>query len=146
PNATISAFVGQVLAGAYSVKFTATATSSDSCTGSAPFTVTAGGNISVTVPIVCTKNPGSSTTRGNATINGNVTVQDICPFLTEVVADPLQTDVGTSIDVSAKSNALGDFAWSTSGGGTFTAPTTLNATTEATQFNCTAAGTFTLTM
>jgi hypothetical protein len=144
PHATISAFAGALLAGNYQVTMTATATSGDGCSGSAPFTITAGTNIGVTVPVVCNQNPtATSSGRGSGTINGNVTTQNSCPFLTEMVVDPLQTDVGSVINVSATANTTTGtaFAWSTTGGGTFAAPTS-----AATQFNCTSAGTFTVSV
>ena len=139
-QATVSAFVGALPAGTgYQAVLAATTASGAPCNGSAAFDVLAGQTVGVSIQLLC-DNQADPTPRGNAIINGEVITEAACPVLTEVIVAPLQTELNGLIDVSAKSSIPGTFAW-TSSGGSFA-----NPAAAITTYNCSSAGTQTVTI
>ena len=118
------------------------ATSTDgteSCSGSAPFMVTAHQTTPVTVPVRCHEGAKTGSVLATGAIN-------VCPQIDGVTATPTEVSVGSSIalvatahDTDAAPTAL-SYAW-TASSGAFT-----DATTPATRFTCTVPGTATITL
>jgi hypothetical protein len=108
PNATVSAFVGSLAAGTYTVTFDGTTVSSSvPCRGVDSFTVSAGATTAMTVPILCGESHVAPA-RGSALIDGNLVEVTDCPYLKNVVAAPLTTDgiIEFSTDVSDASAVI----------------------------------------
>ena len=127
------------------VTLDATTATGVSCHGvSMPFDVTSGGTARVSVTLVCgaATNPAGA---GSVIVNSTVVEGNACPYLTSWVASPLQTSVGSTIDVGAAAADLSTppdtltFAWTPAAN--FTAPTA-----GTTQYHCTAPGTQTITL
>jgi hypothetical protein len=131
--------VGGIPAGSgYTISITGTATNgTTTCSGSAPFTVTALTTTNVTVVLQCA-NP--ATEAGSANVG---TQTYFCATPTSVSASPNETTLGSSVTVTAAATApnAGALAYQWSApSGTFSAPT--SATTS---FTCTTSGSVTLT-
>jgi hypothetical protein len=138
-GAKVSFLVSGIPAGTgYSVRLDATSTDGKTtCGGSATFNVVAGQTTQVTVLLQCLNN-----STGRVQVNGV-----FCPQLTSFSAAPLAVSVGATIDVSAAALDLDPsddttptFAWSATAG-SFVA-----ATAATTKYNCSAAGSQTLTI
>jgi hypothetical protein len=140
-SSTLSAVLGPFAAGGpYTITLTGTSTDgSESCAGSANFTVTAGQTIQVTVPVDCHQAPHT----GSVLVNG---VLNVCPVIDGVSATPNEVFVGGSVSLSATAHDADNgpspltVAW-TATAGTFT-----DASSPSTRFVCTTAGTATLTL
>lgn len=129
---TISFQTGAIPAGSgYSITLTATSVdNSFSCSGSASFSVSAGGTTPVSLTLSCSTAPA-----GQGTIVVNGTTQ-ICANLDSLSASPLETAVGTPIALAATGSAGTvpvTFSWTAPAGTfdngasatpTFTCPTT----------------------
>ena len=126
---TISFQTGGIPAGTgYAITLTATSVDgSFSCTGSANFSVTAGGTTAVNLTLNCSTAPG-----GNGTVVVGGTTQ-VCANLDAVGVSPLETAVGTPISLSATATAgslTPTFLWTASAG-------SFDSTTSATPtFTC----------
>lgn len=138
-GAKISFLVSGIPAGTgYSVRLDATSTDgATTCGGAAMFNITAGQTTAVTVLLQCNGNNS-----GRVVVNGV-----FCPEMTSFSASPLAVSVGATITVQAASldldpndDATPTYAW-TATGGSFVDPTA-----ASTKYNCTAAGTQTLTI
>jgi hypothetical protein len=138
-NATVSAFVGALTAGDFTVTFDATTTPSNStCHGQDTFTITAGTTNTKTVTITC-GTVHAPPARGNEIINGTLVTVSDCPFLENTVIAPLQTDLGASIALSTdSSDPTASVAW--------TEGATSIAATASASYTCSAAGTHHLTV
>jgi hypothetical protein len=140
-SSTLSAVLGPFAAGGpYTITLSGTSTdNSETCTGSATFTVTPGQTIPVTVPVSCHQTSHT----GSVLVNG---VLNVCPLVDGISASPNELYVGGSVSVSATAHDPDSgpspltFAW-TATSGTFTDPSSLN-----TRFVCTTAGSATLTL
>jgi hypothetical protein len=135
----LSFTVGGIPAGAgYTISITGTATNgTTTCSGSAPFTVTALATTNVTVVLQCA-NPAAEA--GSASVG---TETYFCATPTSASASPNETTLGNSVTVTAAATAPNagalTYQWSASSG-SFSAPT--SATTS---FTCTTSGAVTLT-
>ncbi len=115
PSATASVEVYGLPSGqGYQIMMTALSTDgASSCSGSAEFDVEVGAATELMVMLRCK----SSQRLGGVRVNGKL---NVCAELTKAVVSPLQTSVGSSIDLSAQAtDADGDevdFAWSGTGG------------------------------
>ena len=133
PGSTASVEVFGIPEGVgYTIEMTASSTDGElTCKGSAPFDVTAGERTLVSVMLNCERAPRFGGVRVNGELN-------ICAELTKVVVSPLQTSVGSTIDVeSIAEDAEGDaiaYSW-TSMSGSFGV-----ATAAATTYTCTTKG------
>ncbi len=133
----------------------------DPCTGaSAPFTVAAGSNTTVGLPIVCTVPTDAATpatvTTGGVQVDAGITLVGqaaySCPGISALSISPALAAVGSSVSLTAVQfggaapAAPGVWTWSVSPatGGAFTPPTEPGVTASAT-FQCQSAGTFTIT-
>jgi hypothetical protein len=140
-SSTLSAVLGPFAAGGpYTITLSGASTdNSETCAGSATFSVTAGQTIPVTVPVSC--HQASHT--GSVLVNG---VLNVCPLVDGISASPNELYVGGSVSVSATAHDPDNgpspltFAW-TASSGTFSDPSSLN-----TRFVCTTAGSATLTL
>ena len=144
-GATSSVFIGALpasasgAAGDYTVTMNATGVDGvTTCTGaSAPFKVTAGTTVSVTVPLTC----GAPTVRGNVKANGEF---NSCPVITSMIVSPLEINLDGVIDISAAaSDTDGNpltFAWTSTVAGVFG-----STSAAATTYTCKVPGTQTLT-
>jgi hypothetical protein len=138
---TISALLGPFAAGGpYTIALTGMSTDgSESCAGTATFTVTAGQTAQVTVPVDCHQAQHT----GSVTVNG---VVDICPQIDGLNASPLEAFVGASVALTATAHDPDNgpspltTTW-TATSGVFTETSGL-----ATRFTCTAPGTATITL
>ncbi|MEM7433791.1 MAG: alkaline phosphatase PhoX [Myxococcota bacterium] len=133
PGATASVEVFGLEPGdGYRVTMTAQATDEQTqCTGATDFAVTVGEATDIMVVLKCKTPPRFGAVRVNGKLN-------VCAELTKMVVSPLQTSVGSTIDLSAAAeDTEGDdiaFMWTAQGGDIAddTAPTTT--------FTCTAEG------
>jgi hypothetical protein len=147
PNATPSAFVSFPPSTGDTVELDATTTAGVACTGtSMPFPVVGGGVAMVNVTLLCGGSLSNTTKTGSVDINGTVVEGDNCPTLTAWMGSPLQTSVGSSINVSATATDpdAGEtltYAWTSSNGGAFVAPGSATTT-----FVCGNAGAANLTV
>jgi hypothetical protein len=142
PGATISLLISGIPAGmGYTIALSATSTDGGTtCAGSAMFNITAGATTAVTVAMQC-RGPAGNT--GSVQVNGTT---NNCPVIGGFSVSPTSTGVGGTIALMSSASDLDagttlTYAWSTNGGGTFSAPTSAN-----TNFTCTPAGTQTLTL
>jgi len=140
PGASVSVLVNGLPAGlGYLVELTAVSTDGKTtCGGSGTFDVVANQTSSVTVALQC-KTPK---TTGGVVVGGTF---NNCPALTSYTAAPLAVAVGGVIAVGATASDLDPmttltFAW-TATGGSFA-----SATSASTSYNCSAAGSQTLTI
>lgn len=132
PGATASIEVyGLEPGGGYEIDMTAEATDGTFCRGVAPFSITANTAEEVMVMLNC-KSP---TTLGSVRANGEF---NICAELTKVVVSPLQTSVGSQIDLfaTAEDAELDDinFLWTADGG------VVADNTASETTFTCGSSG------
>jgi hypothetical protein len=140
-SGTLSAVLGPFAAGGpYNITLTGNSTDgSESCAGSATFTVTAGQTIQVTVPVICHQAPHT----GSVLVNG---VLNVCPQIDGISATPAEVYVGGSVSILATAHDADNgpspltASWSATSG-TFTDTSALD-----TRFVCTAPGTSTLTL
>ena len=114
PGATASVEVFGLPPGTgYVVELAAVADEGSECEGSAPFAVSAGQTTSVMVMLNC-KPPERF---GGVRVNGKL---NVCAHLEKVVASPLQTSVGNSIDLFAQGADAEDddvdYRWSATSG------------------------------
>jgi hypothetical protein len=138
-SSTLSAILGPFAAGGpYTITMSGSSTDgSESCGGSASFTVTAGQTAQVTVPLTCHQAPRN----GSVLVNG---VLNVCPQIDAVSAAPTEVLVGGSVSLIATAHDADNgpspltVSWAATSG-TFTEPSSLN-----TRFTCTAPGTATL--
>jgi hypothetical protein len=138
---TISAVLGPFAAGGpYTITMTGNSTDgSETCAGSANFTVVAGQTVQATVPVECHQAPKTGTVLVNGVLN-------VCPQIGGVSASPTEAFIGGSVSLTATAQDADNgpspltVAWSATSG-TLTEPTSL-----ATRFICTATGTTTITL
>jgi hypothetical protein len=139
-DTTPSMFVGALPEGeGYTATVSATAEGTTCTPGSSTFEIEANLTTDVTVQLECAGAGSARPPRGNAVINGEITVVpgETCPYLTSVVISPVQTTVDGVIDISATTSLAGtDVVWASDGG-------TFNA--AETEFTCTVAGEHTIT-
>ncbi len=114
PGATASVEVfGLPEGGGYLIELRAVANGGTVCEGSAPFGVTAGRATPVAVMLNCKPQERLGSVRVNGKLN-------VCAQLVKVVVAPLETSVGSSIDLSMQgADAEGDFisySWNATGG------------------------------
>jgi hypothetical protein len=123
------------IATGYSISLTATATNNSACSGSANFAIANNTVTTISMPLTCA---GITTTDpdNNGDLRVNVAVEVVngvaCPVVTGITALPLETAVGSNIQLegfTSQSSGV-TVAWSGSGG-TFS-----SATTAATAFTC----------
>jgi 5'-nucleotidase len=134
-KATISAFFGALLAGdGYSIELTAYDGETEVCSGSAEFSVAAGGSVSVDVVLTC----DAERDDGDVIVNGEVV--DDCPELTSVFVGPLETQVGGTIKVNAGATHDASLEW------TATAGSFADANAAATTYTCPSEGSHTITV
>jgi hypothetical protein len=148
PNATVSLDLSLPPGTADVVKLTATTSTMLPCTGtSSPFNVVAGQTTNVTLVLTC-GGGGQTNTPGSIHVMATVVQGDNCPSIVSSSASPAQTSVGGQISVSALATDpdttltppdVLTYSWAPAAN--FAAP---NA--ASTVFNCTAAGTQTLTL
>ena len=121
---------------------TLTATSTDgatSCTGSAPFSVTAKMTTSVTIGLICHQ----AAITGSVLVNGTI---NVCAVIDGLSANPAEAQVGGSIAVLAVAHdsdaapAALTYRWTASAG------TLIDAAGPSPSFRCTSAGPATLTL
>jgi hypothetical protein len=140
---TATALVTGLPAGSYTVTMAATTANSptQTCGGSATFTVVANTTAAATVILQC---KGAAGTTGSVAINGRL---DQCPYITGFSASALEATVGGSISIAVEATDLdGDtitYAWtqSTAATGGFG-----SAAAASTTYNCTSVGTSTLSI
>jgi hypothetical protein len=138
-SSTISATIGGLPAGSgFSITLTASSTDgSQSCTGTAPFTVMPHQTTPVTVPVRC--HEGAKT--GSVLATG---VVNVCPQIDGVTATPTEVFVGSSIALVATAHDTDglpsplSYAWTASSGAL------ADSTSPVTRFTCTAPGTATI--
>jgi hypothetical protein len=140
-SSTISSTIGGLPAGS-ALTITLTASSTDggqTCSGSAPFTVTAHQTTPVTVSVRCHEGPKTGSVLATGAIN-------VCPQIDGVTATPTEVSVGGSValvaaahDTDAAPSAL-SYAWS-AGSGAFT-----DTASASTRFTCTAPGSVTISL
>ena len=148
PNATISIDLSLPAGTGDVVKLTATTSTGLPCSGtSTPFNIVSGQSTTVNLTLTCGGGI-TPTSPGTATITATVVQGDNCPSIVASSASPAQTSVGGSISVSALATDpdttltppdVLTYAWSPAAN--FLAPTSASTT-----YNCTAAGTQTLTL
>ena len=114
PGATASVEVFGLPEGSgYLIELRAVANGGAACKGSAPFGVTAGRATPVAVMLNCKPQERLGSVRVNGKLN-------VCAQLVKVVVAPLETSVGSSIDLSMQgADAEGDFIsyfWNATGG------------------------------
>jgi hypothetical protein len=134
----ISATIGGIPAGSgYSITLSATSDGSDTCSGSATFSVVAHQVATVTVPVAC-REPART---GSVTVNG---VINVCPTVDGVNANPAEVQVGGTVALSAAAHDSDSgpsplsYAWTASAAG-LSSPSIPNPT-----FTCGAPGTVTI--
>jgi phospholipase C len=139
-SSTLSALIGGLPAGTgYTISVTGTSSAGTTCSGSAPFSVTAGTSTTVTLGIDCKEAPKT----GSVGVNG---VFNVCPILTTLSASPSTLFAGfsSSLVVAASDADNGpsplSYHW-TSTLGTFSNASAVNPT-----FTCTAPGTASVTV
>lgn len=115
PGSTASAEVFGLAPGdGYTVTMTATSVDGETtCEGSEDFSVTVGQATDVMVVLGCKRPPRFGAVRVNGKFN-------ICAELTKAIVSPLQTSVGSTIDVSAEAldaeNDVIEYRWDATGG------------------------------
>ena len=138
-SSTISSTIGGLPAGSgFSISLSANATTpSQTCSGSATFSVVAHQTAAVTVPVECREAPKT----GGVLVNGIV---NICPQIDGITATPSEVFVGGSValvatahDTDSAPSAL-TYAWTASSG------VLTDTAVAATRFTCTAPGTVTI--
>jgi hypothetical protein len=140
-STSITTIIGSIPAGSgYAITLSAAPTTgASSCSGSAPFSVTAHQTTPVSVDLLCHE----TATTGSVLINGTV---NLCAVLNNVSAVPSQAIVGGTVALSADATDADSapsplsYTW-TATGGTLTGATTKNAT-----LLCTAPGIVTATV
>ncbi len=114
------------------------ATADGICTGSATFDVVASQTTTVAVPIQCSTTPP----RGSVSVTGTFLA---CPTVGSMVVSPTSVAVGSTIQVNASAQNLGQgtltYAWTATSDGTFA-----NPATAMTTYLCATTGTKTLTI
>ncbi len=138
-SSTLSAILGPFAAGGpYTITMSGNSTDgSESCGGSASFTVTAGQTAQVTVPLTCHQAPRNGTVLVNGVLN-------VCPQIDAVSAAPTEVFVGGAVSLTATAHDADNgpspltVTWAATSG-TFTETSSLN-----TRFICTAPGTATI--
>jgi hypothetical protein len=139
-SSELSAVVGGLPPGTgFSISVTGASSDGATCSGSAPFSVTAGTTTTVTLGVDCKLPPKT----GSVTFNGSF---NVCPILTTLSASPSKLYTGsTSALLVAGSDADNGpspltYQWTTSLG-TLSSSTVTNPT-----FTCTTSGTATVTV
>jgi hypothetical protein len=138
-SSTISSTIGGLPAGSgFSITLMASSTdSSQSCSGSAPFAVTAHQTTPVTVPVKCREGAKTGSTLVTGVIN-------VCPQIDGVTATPTEVFVGSSVALVATAHDTDGapspltYAWTASSGAL------ADNASASTRFTCTAPGTATI--
>ena len=140
-SSSVSAVLGPfAVGGGYNIALTAVSTDgSESCAGSATFTVTAGQTNSVSVPITCHQAPHTGSVLVNGTLN-------VCPQIDGLDATPAEVLVGGSIGLNATAHDADNGPSPLSAQWTSTSGVFTNAGALDTRFVCTSPGTATLTL
>jgi hypothetical protein len=138
----ISGIIGGLPAGrGYTITLVAVATNDASivCSGSATFAITAGQVTTAEVRLTCTLPDGNGSVKVEGTVN-------VCPRVDAVSADPAETTIGNTIELSATATE-GDggpaplaYSWTASSG------VLSDASSANPSFTCTTAGEATLTL
>ena len=138
-SSTISSTIGGLPAGSgFTITLSASSTNnSETCSGTAGFTVLAHQTASVAVPIECREGPKT----GSVLVNG---VINVCPQIDGLTATPTEIFVGSSVALVATAHdtdggpSVLTYAWTASSGAL------ADAASASTRFTCTSPGTATI--
>jgi hypothetical protein len=149
-NSTAIQFqVGGLAAGHYTLQLTATDTSGDPCSGSSPFSISAGSTTGVALGMTCFQSGGVAPApvgMGSVAVDASVTLEAgspvVCPGITSLTVTPSNLLVGTSANVSVSTvGGSPTVSWTQSDAPGQTGAGTFASTSAAsTTFTCTQAG------
>ncbi|HLK91241.1 MAG TPA: hypothetical protein VKZ18_15190 [Polyangia bacterium] len=137
----ISAQLGPFAAGGpYTITLTGASTDgSESCAGSASFSVTAGQTAQVTVPLTCHQAPRT----GSVSVNGAV---NVCPQIDALDANPTEVFVGGSVGLAGTAHDADNGPSALTATWTATSGVFTESAGLSTRFTCTAPGPATITL
>jgi hypothetical protein len=140
-STTLGAVIGPLTAGSgYSIQLDATSTDgSESCSGSAGFTVTAHTTTTVSVHLLC--HEGART--GSVLVNGTL---NVCPVIDSLSTSTVEVLVGGSIGLAAAAHDADNGPSPLSYHWTASAGALTDAGAQTTRFTCTGAGSVTITL
>jgi len=135
-SATIRFRVGGLPVGpGYHIELSGTSSTGTACAGEADFAITDNLVTQVMMTLICGDGVGDVDNDGDLDLSVNVEQNDGCPVITAITALPLEVFVGSSLSLEAASTSpSASYAWS-GPGGTFS-----SASSAATSYTCTAAG------